>query len=83
MARDNGMFMDRTAGEPFSMQPLLIGIIIAALVTLGILLAGVMTMARGQDITGRKSNRLMMARVLAQGVTVVLIVIFIAVVAGG
>lgn len=64
------------------MKPLVIFIILAALVTLGVLFAGVFTMARGRDVTGRKSNKLMQMRVVAQAVTLVLIIIFIAVAAG-
>ncbi|MFZ5608351.1 MAG: twin transmembrane helix small protein [Pseudomonadota bacterium] len=58
-------------------------IIVAALVTLGILLAGVFTMARGGEVTARKSNRLMRMRVIAQAGTLLLIVLFVAIMAGG
>lgn len=65
------------------MSSLVILIIIAALFTLGVLLTGVLTMARGKDVTGTKSNKLMQMRVIAQAVTIVLILIFIAVATGG
>ncbi|MGD8326401.1 MAG: twin transmembrane helix small protein [Sphingomonadales bacterium] len=65
------------------MNSIVILIIIAALFTLGVLLTGVLTMARGKDVTGKKSNKLMQMRVIAQAVTIVLILIFIAVATGG
>ena len=57
-------------------------IVIAALFTLGVLFMGVFTMARGKDVTGKKSNKLMQLRVVAQGGTLLLIIVFIAVAAG-
>ena len=57
-------------------------IVIAALFTLGVLFMGVFTMARGKDVTGNKSNKLMQLRVVAQGGTLLLIIVFIAVAAG-
>ncbi|RME63524.1 MAG: twin transmembrane helix small protein [Alphaproteobacteria bacterium] len=63
------------------MNWLVVLIIAAALATLAVLGMGVVTMARGRDITGKKSNKLMQMRVLAQAITIVLIIIFIAVMA--
>lgn len=64
------------------MNPLVLLIVIAALFTLGVLLTGVFTMARGKDVTGEKSNKLMRLRVIAQGATLLLIILFIAIAAG-
>jgi len=64
------------------MNPLVLLIVIAALFTLGVLLTGVFTMARGKDVTGEKSNKLMRLRVIAQGATLVLILLFIAIASG-
>jgi hypothetical protein len=51
-------------------------IVIALLATLGVLLFGVITMARGGDFNAKYSNKLMRARVICQFVVVALIVIF-------
>lgn len=64
------------------MNWLIVLIIAAALATLAVLGMGIVTMARGDDISGKKSNKLMQMRVLAQGATIVLIIIFVAAVAG-
>lgn len=64
-----------------SILPFLVGI--AAIATLAVLLYGVFTFASGKDTSGRKSNKLMQARVLAQFITVVLALIFLAVVGAG
>ncbi|MEO0411004.1 MAG: twin transmembrane helix small protein [Pseudomonadota bacterium] len=53
-------------------------VIAAALVTAGILIAGIITMARGNDMTGKQSNKMMQARVVAQAVTVILVMIMLA-----
>jgi hypothetical protein len=47
--------------------------IISALITLGIVIFGVITMLRGGDFNRRNSNRLMRARVIMQGVTLALL----------
>jgi hypothetical protein len=47
--------------------------IISALITLGIVIFGVVTMIRGGDFNRRNSNRLMRARVIMQGVTLALL----------
>ena len=48
-------------------------VIVSALVTLGILLFGVITMIRGGDFNKRNGNKLMRARVIMQGVTIALL----------
>lgn len=57
---------------------MLVLVILAALVTAGILITGIVTMARGVDTTGKQSNKMMQARVVAQAVTVVLVMIMLA-----
>ncbi|GAB4136835.1 MAG: hypothetical protein Tsb0016_01530 [Sphingomonadales bacterium] len=64
------------------MNWMIVLIVLAALATLTVLGLGVVTMARGRDVTGKKSNKLMQLRVIAQAVTLVLIVIFVAMLAG-
>lgn len=51
--------------------------VISALATLGVLGAGMIVMARGGEVAHKWSNRLMRWRVVAQAVTIVLIVAFI------
>lgn len=53
---------------------LIILIILGALATLGVLARGIYTMARGRDITGRQSNKLMSYRVALQLLTIIFIV---------
>lgn len=48
-------------------------IILAALATLGALVMGVVTMARGKDLTGARSNKLMGYRVMFQAITILLV----------
>jgi hypothetical protein len=58
------------------MQTLLvICMICAALATLGVLARGIIIMARGRDITGEQSNRMMSLRVAFQGLAIVFIII--------
>lgn len=57
---------------------MLVLVILAAVATAGILIAGIITMARGTDVTGKTSNKMMQARVVAQAVTVVLVMIMLA-----
>ena len=52
-------------------------IVLGALATAAVLVRGVIVMARGKDITGRRSNRLMSYRVMLQGLTVALVIILI------
>lgn len=60
------------------MNTMLILVIGAAILTAGILITGIITMARGADATGKQSNKMMQARVAAQAVTVVLVMIMLA-----
>lgn len=48
-------------------------VIVFALATLGILLFGVITMVRGGEFNRRNSNKLMRARVILQGITLMLL----------
>jgi hypothetical protein len=48
-------------------------VILFALATLGVLLFGIVTMVRGGEFNKRNSNRLMRARVILQGITLVLL----------
>jgi hypothetical protein len=50
--------------------------IVALALTLGVLLLGVFTMARGGDFDKRNANRFMRWRVIMQGVAILLFVIF-------
>ncbi|WP_353218161.1 twin transmembrane helix small protein [Sandarakinorhabdus sp.] len=49
--------------------------ILAALATLGVLARGIILMARGKDVTGEQSNRLMSLRVALQALAILFIVI--------
>ena len=51
-------------------------VIIALLATLGVLLFGVITMARGGEFNAKHSNKLMRARVVFQFVAIALIAIY-------
>ena len=57
-------------------------VVLAALATLYILAKGVIGMAQGKDITGRRSQELMRKRVLFQAGAIMLILLFL-LVAGG
>jgi hypothetical protein len=54
---------------------LIIFMVIAALATLGVLARGIITMARGKDITGAQSNKMMSYRVAFQALAIIFIVI--------
>ena len=54
---------------------LVIFMILAAVATLGVLARGIIIMARGKDITGEKSNRMMSLRVALQALAILFIVI--------
>ncbi len=54
---------------------LIIFMVIAALLTLGVLARGIIIMARGKDITGKQSNKMMSYRVAFQFLAIVFIVI--------
>jgi hypothetical protein len=51
-------------------------LIIAMMITLGVLLLGLFSMARGGDFDKRNSNRFMRWRVIAQGIAILLFIIF-------
>ncbi len=54
---------------------LIIFMVLAALLTLGVLARGIIIMARGKDITGKQSNKMMSYRVAFQFLAIVFIVI--------
>ena len=54
---------------------LIIFMVLAALATLGVLARGIITMARGKDITGAQSNKMMSYRVAFQALAIIFIVI--------
>lgn len=62
-------------GMPGYLIPLLM---LAMLATLGVLLFGVLTMARGGEFNRRYGNKLMRARVLLQGIALLILVILMA-----
>ena len=51
-------------------------LIFAMMITLGVLLLGLFSMARGGDFDKRNSNRFMRWRVIAQGIAILLFIIF-------
>jgi hypothetical protein len=51
-------------------------IIVFMVVTLAILLTGLFTMAKGGDFNKRNANRFMRWRVIAQGIAILLFIIF-------
>ena len=58
------------------MQPLLITLmVLSALATLAVLARGIVIMARGKDITGKQSNKMMSYRVAFQALAILFIVI--------
>ncbi|MEM8799151.1 MAG: twin transmembrane helix small protein [Pseudomonadota bacterium] len=59
------------------MNPIFILIIIMALLTAGVLIRGIVMMARGDAGDAAKSNKLMQRRVLFQGIAVALIVLLL------
>lgn len=60
-------------------DPLFILVAIACLVVVGILALGIGAFAKGGEFNRKHSNRLMRYRIVAQGVAVALILLFIAV----
>ena len=54
---------------------LIVLMILAALATLTVLARGIIIMARGKDVGGVQSNRMMSYRVAFQGLAIVIIVI--------
>ena len=57
-------------------------IVLAALATATVLVRGIVTMARGKDITGQQSNKMMSYRVAFQLLTIILVVILVFVMRG-
>ncbi len=57
-------------------------LVIAMLVTLGVLFAGLITMARGGEFNRRHSNRLMRWRVIAQGTALAIFAVAVMLSAG-
>jgi hypothetical protein len=54
---------------------LIIFMVASAIATLAVLARGIIIMARGQDVTGAQSNRMMSLRVALQGLAIFFIVI--------
>ena len=54
---------------------LIIFMVLAALATLTVLARGIIIMARGKDITGKQSNKMMSYRVAFQALAIVFILI--------
>ena len=54
---------------------LIIFMVLAALATLGVLARGIIIMARGKDVTGQQSNKMMSYRVAFQALAIVFIII--------
>ncbi len=52
-------------------------LVVAVLLTAAMLVRGVIVMARGKDITGEQSNRLMSYRVAFQALAILIVVILI------
>lgn len=50
-------------------------LVVAVLLTAAMLVRGVIVMARGKDVTGEQSNKLMSYRVAFQAVAVVIVII--------
>jgi ABC-type glycerol-3-phosphate transport system permease component len=51
-------------------------LIIAMMITLGVLLLGLFSMARGGEFNKRNANKFMRWRVIAQGIAILLFIIF-------
>lgn len=58
-------------------DPLFIVVAVAVLAVLGILLFGIGTFGRGGDFNRKYANKIMRARVLAQFIAVLLILLFV------
>ena len=57
-------------------------IVLAAIATATVLVRGIVTMARGKDIGGLQSNKMMSYRVAFQLLTIILVVILVFVMRG-
>ena len=62
---------------------IIIVIVLGAIATATVLVRGIIIMASGKDISGRKSNQMMWYRVMFQGLTVAAIVILMLMMGGG
>ena len=58
-------------------------LVVAVLLTATMLVRGVITMARGQDITGVQSNKLMSYRVAFQAAAILIVVVLMLLVRAG
>lgn len=58
-----------------SQTVLIVLMIVAALATLSVLARGIIIMARGKDVSGVASNKMMSYRVALQGLTILIIVV--------
>jgi hypothetical protein len=58
---------------------LIIFMVVAALATLGVLARGIIIMARGKDVSGEQSNKMMTYRVAFQFLAIVFIIILFAI----
>ena len=58
-------------------DPLLLIVVLAVLLVLAILMFGVGTFGRGGEFNRRNANRIMRWRIYAQGVAVVLILLYV------
>jgi hypothetical protein len=54
---------------------LIIFMVLAAVATLGVLARGIIIMARGKDVSGMQSNKMMSYRVAFQALAIIFIVI--------
>jgi hypothetical protein len=54
---------------------LIIFMVLAALTTLGVLARGIIIMARGKDVSGKQSNKMMTYRVAFQALAIVFVII--------
>ena len=54
---------------------LIIFMVLAAVATLGVLARGIIIMARGKDISGKQSNKMMSYRIAFQALAIIFIVI--------
>lgn len=57
---------------------LVVMMVVAALATLGVLARGIIVMARGKDISGKQSNKMMTYRVGLQALAILFIIILFA-----
>lgn len=61
----------------------LVFIVLGALATAAVLIRGIIVMARGKDITGQQSNKLMSYRVGLQALTIMFVIILILMIRNG